>query len=359
MDKCFDIRPTTSNFDLKVTFDEIDDVVSEPYAQELTTQKSTKTYNKWFERYEKYARDRTLSKEDVTTFMNWICHLKNNENFMATTITTAASCVSSRLKLKSHKNLMSHVLVKELIKKINKEHVPKQAPVFTREQIDQFLLRSPETQENQTIKLAAIIGINCGLRISELACLEEEDITILPNGTASVLLKKSKTDPAGKGHTFIITSNPNPKLCGVTRLQNNLNMEKTSGGISSRLFRKISPMGKKTVIPIGINKMGAMPKTIATFLKLPNSSDFSGHSFRRTSATLLGEKGMGLMELKQHGRWRSSAVAERYCENTTAQKTRTSNMIQNLSSQSTATKNNQHHFSNCTFNNCTIQVLKN
>ena len=45
--------------------------------------------------------------------------------------------------------------------------------------------------------------------------------------------------------------------------------------------------------------MAAIPRFIATFLELPNVDEFSGHSFRRTSATLLSEKGMGLLELKE------------------------------------------------------------
>ena len=66
--------------------------------------------------------------------------------------------------------------------------------------------------------------------------------------------------------------------------------------------------------------MAAIPRFIATFLELPNVDEFSGHAFRRTSATLISEKGMGLLELKQHGRWKSTAVCERYVDNTVVKK---------------------------------------
>lgn len=42
---------------------------------------------------------------------------------------------------------------------------------------------------------------------------------------------------------------------------------------------------------IGKNKLGGMPKEIAQFLKLPNPEGYTGHSFRRSSATLIADEG--------------------------------------------------------------------
>ena len=70
--------------------------------------------------------------------------------------------------------------------------------------------------------------------------------------------------------------------------------------------------GKCTRQPIGINKFGAMPKDIALYLMLPNAEKFTGHSFRRTSATLLVDAGADITALKRHGGWKSNSVAEGY-----------------------------------------------
>lgn len=72
--------------------------------------------------------------------------------------------------------------------------------------------------------------------------------------------------------------------------------------------------GKCTAQPIGINKFGAMPKEVAKFLGLPDADCYTGHSFRRTSATLLADSGADILTLKRHGGWRSNAVAESYVE---------------------------------------------
>ena len=191
----------------------------------------------------------------------------------------------------------------------------------------------------------------------KLPNLEEDDITEITNGTMSVRVKAYKTDPSGKGHTFIVTPKPNPKLCAVTRMRNCMKLTTTTTKKVNRLFRSISKNGKKSDIPIGVNKIGTMPKTTVKFLKLPDADTFTGHSFRRTSATILSESGIGLVGLKQHGRWKSTNVAERYVNNTNSSKTSVSNMIQNIDSITKTTSGKAEIFHNCSFANCTINIL--
>ncbi|KAJ8968746.1 hypothetical protein NQ317_004450 [Molorchus minor] len=48
--------------------------------------------------------------------------------------------------------------------------------------------------------------------------------------------------------------------------------------------------------------------------KLPNPEIYTGHSFRRSSATLLANSGEGLTDIKRLGGWKSTTVAEGYIE---------------------------------------------
>lgn len=73
--------------------------------------------------------------------------------------------------------------------------------------------------------------------------------------------------------------------------------------------------GRCTKQIIGINKFGSMPKQVATFLKLQNPEQYTGHCFRRTSATMLVDAGADITTLKRHGGWKSTTVAEGYIEN--------------------------------------------
>lgn len=85
--------------------------------------------------------------------------------------------------------------------------------------------------------------------------------------------------------------------------------------------------GKCTQQPIGINKFGSMPKLIASYLNLPDPNSYTGHSFRRTSATLLAEAGADIITLKRHGGWKSNTVAEGYIEQSLSNKKKISEQI--------------------------------
>lgn len=80
---------------------------------------------------------------------------------------------------------------------------------------------------------------------------------------------------------------------------------------------------------IGINSFGKMGKTIATYLNLPDPELYTGHCFRRTSATILVDAGGDITALKRHGGWKSTAVAEGYIDNSIQNKMAVSNKILN------------------------------
>lgn len=85
--------------------------------------------------------------------------------------------------------------------------------------------------------------------------------------------------------------------------------------------------GKCTKQVIGKNKIGAMPKEIACYLNLPNPEQYTGHCFRRTSATILADSGADLTSIKRLGGWKSSTVAEGYIENSIENKAKLSKCI--------------------------------
>lgn len=68
--------------------------------------------------------------------------------------------------------------------------------------------------------------------------------------------------------------------------------------------------GKCLAQPIGINKFRQNPRKVAMYLKLENPEHYTGHSFRRTSATMLIDAGADITALKRHGGWKSNTVAE-------------------------------------------------
>ncbi|HYT46389.1 MAG TPA: site-specific integrase [Methylomirabilota bacterium] len=85
--------------------------------------------------------------------------------------------------------------------------------------------------------------------------------------------------------------------------------------------------GKCTKQVVGINNFGACPSRVARFLNLPEAEKYTGHAFRRTSATIMANGGMSIDELKRQVGWKSSAVAAGYVEESTVNKVKVSNII--------------------------------
>lgn len=82
-----------------------------------------------------------------------------------------------------------------------------------------------------------------------------------------------------------------------------------------------------TVSPVGKNTFGAIPKKIAEYMQLPNPERYTGHTFRRTSATLLADSGADITCLKRHGGWKSTSVAEGYLEDSIGSKNKIAHLI--------------------------------
>ena len=118
--------------------------------------------------------------------------------------------------------------------RLQKESAPKQASVFTMEQIEMFVLNAPETLDIRIKKIAALVAIQGALRISEVVNIGYDDVTFLNNGSMNIRIKCSKTDQAGKRHSFIITPNVNAQSCAVLRMRTYMELIETKNG---RLFR--------------------------------------------------------------------------------------------------------------------------
>ncbi|XP_044756309.1 uncharacterized protein LOC123314913, partial [Coccinella septempunctata] len=72
--------------------------------------------------------------------------------------------------------------------------------------------------------------------------------------------------------------------------------------------------GECTVQPVGVHKIAGVPRVVAQFLGLENPSSYTGHCFRRTSATILANSWATMESIKRLGGWRSSTVAEGYID---------------------------------------------
>lgn len=145
----------------------------------------------------------------------------------------------------------------------------------------------------------------CGcLRCDEITNMRVQDVEDIGNNRFLVSVGDNKNDYSGQ---FIIGN------LFYNKVKNYISL-RPAGVTHDRFFVKYKD-DKCTSQPLGIHTIGQVPSHIANFLKLPHVERYTGHCFRRSSATLLSDSGASMQMIKQLGRWRSDAIAEKYIEN--------------------------------------------
>ncbi|KAJ8912306.1 hypothetical protein NQ315_017339 [Exocentrus adspersus] len=184
-------------------------------------------------------------------------------------------------------------------KRKSEGYKPKNAKVLTLDQIDKFLLEVPD-KDFLMIKVALIFGVAGACRGKELHQLTISDVTDMDHA----LLVNVRNTKNNVDRNFIINnSNKNGiDLIEVCRKYMALRKPETT---HSRFFVR---HWKKTLLE-------KIPQKVAEYLNLPNSTLYTGHCFRRTSASLLADSGASIDVWKRHGGWKSASVAEGYIEN--------------------------------------------
>ncbi|KAK5638962.1 hypothetical protein RI129_013257, partial [Pyrocoelia pectoralis] len=178
------------------------------------------------------------------------------------------------------------------LKRKNDGYIPKKANIFTKEEITRFLF-------------AMVLGVAGACRTDELYHLNYEDVEIKPDvGIVKILQSKNKIP-----RSFVVTG------CSETvnwlKILEQYMKLRPSNTKESKFFLRYGN-GKCVRQVVGKHTLSAIPMKIAKFLNLNHCKDYTGHSFRRTSATLLANSGSDVLSLKRHGGWKSNTVAEGY-----------------------------------------------
>lgn len=97
---------------------------------------------------------------------------------------------------------------------------------------------------------------------------------------------------------------------------------------SDRLFLQWRK-GKCVNQNMGKHSIAKIPKEVATFLGLPDPSSYTGHSYRRTGATIAVEEGSTMDEVKRIGPWKSTKTAEGYIQESLSRKRKVAKMFSN------------------------------
>lgn len=233
--------------------------------------------------------------------------LRNSKLTSPGSLWSEFSMLKTMIKLNNGIDIGSFNKLLCFLKKKNVGHRPKKSKVFSREDVNKFLNNAPD-DKYLLMKVVMIMGI-AG------ACRREELVKIM-------------IDDVEDRNEFILVNIPNTK----TNISRSFTITEKAGEVDyAGIFRKYIAVrpencqckrffltfrnGKCIGLPVGINSIGAVPSKIAMYLDLEDPKSYTGHAFRRTSATFFVDSGADLLSLKRHGGWKSSSVAEGYVEN--------------------------------------------
>lgn len=195
------------------------------------------------------------------------------------------SMLKSTIKMNNNIDISCYTQLSGLLRKESKGYKSKKPKTLTSKEILDFLNNAPDHNYLAT-KVAIIFGICGALKKGELC--EIRTTNIKDFGTHLVI--KVINSETRNERTFFVHGELFYNLYKAYAALRPRNIATT------RFFVNYN-YGKCTQQVIGINKFGAMPKQVAKYLNLPNSECYTGHSIRRTSATILADLGAATCEV--------------------------------------------------------------
>lgn len=311
--------------------------VIENLLPEISKERYINTYND-FMKWREDKNIKSFSESVFLTYFNRLC-----SKLQPSTVWSRYSMLKSTLNVKHNVDLKNFHNLTAFLKRQSQGFKSKKSKVFTSHEVEIFLNDAPDEiylavkvslpkylwiyskyeriyYTNTKIlicfsQVVLILGISGACRSSELTNLTIHDIESQGN---LILVKLTKT----KTHierSFIVKEE-------FTQIVKKYQKMRPSDVKIDRFFLNYQK-GKCYKQVIGKNKISGMPKQIATYLNLPNCEHYTGHCFRRTSATLLADSGANMTMLKRHGGWKSSTVAEGYIEDSVQNKTKISTKL--------------------------------
>uniref|UniRef100_A0ABD2X6F2 Tyr recombinase domain-containing protein n=1 Tax=Trichogramma kaykai TaxID=54128 RepID=A0ABD2X6F2_9HYME len=234
------------------------------------------------------------------------------KTYAATTLWSTYTKLKAMIAWQENIDISSYLELQSFLKTQGKRHKVKKAMVFTTEDIKTFLKDAPDDQY-LLHKVVLVVGLHGCLRTIELLNITIHDVTE-QGDMYYIKIPQTKT---GISKSFVTSPEVHPIISKYLSLRPD-NME--------RFFLQYRNQ-TCTRQNVGKGKLSAIPKDIATFLKLEDSQKYTGHALRRTSATIAADHGADLVTIKRLGGWKSSTVAESYIDESRLNKVTTSKLI--------------------------------
>lgn len=233
-----------------------------------------------------------------------------DQGIKTSTIRRKAASISAVHRLSNLEDPTKHPEVKLTLRKISRQLGNRfdQAYPVTRPVLDLLIESCGHNIRGIRNKALLLLAYDSMRRRSELISLRVTDIEWLPDETAFVLLRRSKTDQQGNGKWIHLTNET------ALAIKNWIYISKIDDGF---LLRGIRPSGKITM-SLSESRIPRIYKTLAKQAELAEKiiARISGHSMRVGGAQDLLTQGASLPQIMVKGGWSKTDTVMRYVERT-------------------------------------------
>ncbi|XP_044261817.1 uncharacterized protein LOC123009505 [Tribolium madens] len=263
-------------------------LLAEQAEQRLIPEKSKEAYVKEYEKFSKWMITTNQTVIDETLMLAYMNQMSSH--YKSSSMWCIHSKLQTMLRIKHGVDIASFHKLHAFMKSTNKGHEAKKSWVFTEEELRKFFVTAPD-DTFLFLKVVAICGIFGSCRRQEMCDLRLSDI----KEKGSILLITIRPCKTEKGRNFAVIDDSEIPYLQILKKYLSLRPDQVS---TDRMFLKYSK-GKCIRLVVGMNTFGQCPSLVATYLKLPDAKKYTGHAFRRTSATIMANIGMSVDELKR------------------------------------------------------------
>ncbi|XP_061723705.1 uncharacterized protein LOC133529938 [Cydia pomonella] len=273
--------------------------------ENLLPTKSRRQYDKSYEKFMAWRLEHQTTSFSENVLLAYFKNL--DEQFKPSSLWVEYSKLKSMLNIYHQTDISKYAKLLALLKRKSEGFKAKKAKTFSPEELKKFIEEAPD-QNHLFNKVAVILGIMGACRRQELHNLKNNNIIDAQETlVVHIMNTKNRID-----RTFTVTG----KYYHICKKYMILRPDNCN---DLNFFVRYAN-GKCFAQNIGLNTFGQLGKNVASYLGLLNPELYTGHCFRRTSATLLVDAGGDVTSLKRHGGWKSTTVAESYIDNSIASK---------------------------------------
>jgi integrase len=285
----------------------------------LLPKKSGDLYKKQYSVFIQWCNEKKITEYNENVLLAFFS--QKAEKYKSSTLWSTFSMLKATLIAKNNINIGSYPKLMAYLKRQNVGYKAKKSNVFTKSEINTFLLQAPD-DTYLMCKVCLIFGLAGGCRRQELRDISIDNI----EDRNDILLVKIPDAATGKWRIFAVTD----KVCeGRSALEiYHKYVSLRPIYVTHKTFFISYRNGRCNNQVVGIHTFAKIPSIIAKYLNLPDTNNYTGHCFRKTAVSL-ANAGADIMTLKGQRGWRSSPVAERYVEDSPSNKLKMTNEILN------------------------------